>query len=337
MRKVGLIGLNYRAIVYYSYDGSKPLFFRNWGHANDSIASGIPNIDQFLINNATANTVIWNVTNIFSPLQVSAILQTSTTINFKGLADSVIEYVAFDRSNLSTPLVFGKILNQDLHHIGTGADYLIITHPSLLTEAKRLASFHEQQDGYQTVVAQTYQIYNEFSSGSADPTAIRDFVKMYIDQATKTGSKKPRFLLLFGDGSFDPKNRLAGNTNLVPVYETVNSLDPLVSHVSDDFFGLLDDGDDINLVSPPGLLDIGIGRIPAHNIDEAKIMVDKIIHYADTASLGSWRTKTVFIADDKDANLHVNDAESMVQTVATANPAIHADKIYLDAYPLVKW
>ena len=315
-------------------DGTKPLFFRNWGHANPIPGGDV--IDQYQIANASANTVVWDISNSFISTALNSSFNSSSSISsFKNLADSLHEYVAFDRTNLSTPIVLGKIANQDLHHVGTGADFLIITHPSLINEAKRLASFHEQQDGYQTVIAQTPQIYQEFSGGNADPSAIRDFVKMYYDQAQKTGSKKPRFLLLFGAGSYDPKNRIAGNNNLVPVYETVNSLEPLVSHVSDDFFALLDDADDINLVSPAGLLDIGIGRIPAHNIDEAKIMVDKIIHYSDTASLGAWRTKTVFIADDKDGNLHLNDAESMVQTVSTSNPSIHTDKIYLDAFPLV--
>jgi hypothetical protein len=315
-------------------DGTKPLFFRNWGHGNPAQPGGVV-VDQYQITNTSNNTVLWDVSNPQLPAQIPTSLISGTTIQFQNLADSLHEYVVFDRSNLASPTLLGKVANQDLHHIGTGADFLIITHPSLLTEAKRLASFHEQQDGYQTVIAQTPQIYQEFSNGNADPTAIRDFVKMYVDQAEKTGSKKPRFLLLFGNGSYDCKNRISGNSNLVPVYETVNSLEPLVSHVSDDFFGLLDDADDINLVSPAGLLDIGIGRIPAHNIDEAKTMVDKIIHYADTASLGAWRTKTVFIADDKDGNLHLNDAESMVQTVATSNPSLHVDKIYLDAFPLV--
>ena len=318
-------------------DGTKALFFRNWGHTNGTPSiPGADVIDQYNVANATANSVVWDISSCLNPVLIHTNFNSgNNTLIFQNLADSLHEYVAFDRTNVASPIILGKIANQDLHQVGSGADFLIITHPSLVSEAKRLANFHQVQDGYQTVVAQTPQIYQEFASGNPDPAAIRDFVKMYYDQALKTGGKKPRFLLLFGEGSYDPKNRVPGNINLVPVYETVNSLDPLVSHVSDDFFGLLSDADDINLVSPAGLLDIGIGRIPAHSIDEAKIMVDKIIHYSDTASLGSWRTKTVYIADDKDQNLHLNDAESLVQTVSMANPSLHADKIYLDAYPLV--
>ena len=307
-------------------DGTKALFFRNWAY-NPPLP--LPGGDLFNVTGATLNTVIWDITNPLSPIQVG------TGSSFQNRADIIKEYVAFDRSNLLAPILLAKVANQDLHHIGSGADFLIITHPSLMSEANRLAAFHLQQDGYQTVIAQTTQIYNEFACGNPDPTALRDFVKMYLDQAQNTGSKKPRFLLLMGDGTYDYKNRVAGNTNLVPVYETVNSLDPLSTHVSDDFFALLDDGDDINQVSPAGLLDIGVGRIPAHNATEAKTMVDKILHYSDTASLGAWRTQTVFIADDQDANLHLNDAESLVKTVSTSNPALHTDKIYLDAYPMV--
>ena len=312
--------------VVLQMDGTKALFFRNWAF-NPTLP--LPGGDMFKIANATLNTVVWDITDPLAPVQVG------TGASFQNQANKLIEYVAFDRSNLSAPILLSKIANQDLHHIGSGADFLIITHPSLMSEANRLAAFHQQQDGYQTLIAATNQIYNEFAAGSPDPTALRDFVKMYLDQANKTGSKKPRFLLLMGDGTYDYKNRIAGNTNLVPVYETVNSLDPLSTHVSDDYFALLDDGDDINQLSPAGLLDIGVGRIPAHNATEAKTMVDKILHYSDTASLGAWRTQTVFIADDQDANLHLNDAESLVQTVSNTNPALHTDKIYLDAYPMV--
>jgi len=119
------------------------------------------------------------------------------------------------------------------------------------------------------------------------------------------------------------------------VYQSPNALDPLISHVSDDFFGLLDDADDVALTSPPSLLDIGIGRIPAHNPAEAKVMVDKIIRYHSAAALGDWRTNLVFVADDRDGNLHLNDAESMTTISSNINPLFQPKKIYLDAYPQV--
>ncbi len=303
-----------------------PLFFRDW----ETVNSG--SVAQFLIAGANNNTQVWDITQPPQPQKMNSVLS-GTELSFSQVANSLREFVAFDKTNLSSPILLGKVNNQNLHQ-AQAADLLIITHRSLLAEAKRLAIFHEQQDGYKSVVATTDQIYQEFASGNPDPTAIRDFVKMYFDKAASTSSK-PRFLLLFGNGTYDYKNRIAGNINLVPTYQTVQSFDPLISHTSDDFFGLLDNTDDINFVAPAGLLDIGIGRIPARNPAEAATMVDKIIHYHDPASMGGWRNQAVFIADDKDGNLHLSDAESLNVAVNNTNSRFNQEKIYLDAYPLV--
>ncbi len=135
---------------------------------------------------------------------------------------------------------------------------------------------------------------------------------------------------LFGDASFDYRNRIIGNTNLVPAYESPFSLDPLTSYTSDDFFGLLDDGDDINTFTPAGYLDIGIGRIPAATAAEAKAYVDKLVSYG--TSFGPWRNQFTFIADDEDQNTHLQDAEIISGTAGSTAPPFSTGKIYLDAY-----
>jgi hypothetical protein len=134
---------------------------------------------------------------------------------------------------------------------------------------------------------------------------------MFYDRAGNDSTKRPKYLLLLGDASFDYKDRIHENTNLVPAYESNNSLDPLSTYTSDDFFGFLDDGDDINNSSIINLLDIGIGRIPAKSVGEAKAHIDKIMQYQSTAALGSWRNEMTFVADDEDFNLHMHDAETI--------------------------
>lgn len=303
-----------------------PLFFRDW----ESVSSAA--VAQYQIAGANSNTQVWDISQPPQPQKLNTVLS-GTNLNFLQEASSLHEFVAFDKTSLPSPILLGKVNNQNLHQTGP-ADLLVITHSSLLAEAKRLAAFHLQEDGYKSVVVTTDQIFQEFASGNPDPTAIRDFVKMYYDKGVAAASK-PRFLLLFGNGTYDYKYRAANNTNLVPTYQTVQSFDPLISHTSDDFFGLLDNNDDVNFVAPAGLLDIGIGRIPARNPAEATTMVNKIIHYHDTASMGGWRNQAVFIADDKDGNLHLSDAESLNVAVNSTNSRINQEKIYLDAYPLV--
>ena len=137
---------------------------------------------------------------------------------------------------------------------------------------------------------------------------------------------------MFGDASFDYKDRLANNTNLVPAYQNNFSLDPLATYASDDFFGFLDDQEDINSGVITNLLDIGIGRIPAKNAEEAKNFTDKLEAYYSALSLGPWRNNLTFIADDEDGNLHFQDAEIITTTANTAGPVFNQQKIYLDAF-----
>ena len=296
--------------------------FRDW----QSVAAG--NIGRFTLQNATANVQVWDVSSVTQPLAMT-VQMVGNDLQFTNHCDVLHEYLAFSPAAFSSPLAIGKIANQNLHN-STVKDLLIITYPSLLVEAQRLANHHIQQDNLRVEVVTTDQVYTEFSSGSQDPVALRDWVKMYFDKATSDTNKMPRYLLLLGDASFDYLNRIGNNTNLVPCWESPNSLEPLSTYTSDDFFGFLEDGDDIGNPAHLNLLDIGIGRIPARNIAEAKAIVDKIIGYS--SSLGAWRNEISFIADDEDGNLHLQDAESVAATAGVQAPLFHQNKIYLDAY-----
>ncbi len=310
-----------------SINGTNALFFRDWvSVANNSTAN-------FLIGNAGAGVAVWDITDALQPVKMNVLINGSQT-SFINNTSRLREYVAFGNANLSAPIAVGKINNQNLHNAST-ADMLIITHNSLLSEAQRLAAFHLQHDGLKTVIAPVDQIFLEFGGGNSDPAAIRDFVKMYFDKAGSDPTKKPKYVLLFGSASYDYKSRITGNSNLVPGFESINSLDPLNTYTSDDFFGFLDDSDNINLNNPLANIDIGIGRIPARNTTEAKLMVDKIIHYYDAKSLGAWRNETVYVADDQDQDLHLQDAETVSADARSSNLTLNQSKIYLDAYPLV--
>ncbi len=304
-------------------NGTEQLLFREWPVAGNTTA-------EYVISNATAATQVWDITNPLNPLRMQGNFS-NNEYRFKDNATSLVEYAAFTAANFLLPTALGKINNQDLHNTSP-VDFIIITHPSLLGQAQRLSQLHQQQNGMRTAVVTTEQVYNEFGSGIADPTAIRDFVKMYFDKYSTSLSNRLKYLLLFGDASFDYKNRINGNTNLVPAYENNFSLDPLSTYTSDDFFGFLDDTEDINSGLLINLLDIGIGRVPAKNAAEATNFVDKVTAYYAAKSFGPWRNNLTFIADDEDNNLHLQDAEIITTTAATAGPVFNQQKIYLDAY-----
>jgi hypothetical protein len=307
------------------FEGAGQLSFRDWNSVGTRQVAG------FTITGAGSGTVVWDVTNAQAPQAMQTALS-GGQLAFSNDATRLREYVAFSPSGTLVPSALGGVANQDLHG-GSVADLLVVAHPSLLAQAQRLAAFHKVHDSLRVQVVTTQQVFNEFASGSADPTAIRDFTKMYYDRAGGDTNKRPRYLLLFGDASYDYKHRIPGNDNLVPCYESVNSLDPLNTYTSDDYFGFLKDADNINDPTQLDLLDIGIGRIPAGAPADAQHIVDKVIAYNTTQSLGPWRTEMTFVADDGDQNLHLQDAETISGTVAQTAPQDHPDKIYLDAYP----
>jgi hypothetical protein len=166
-----------------------------------------------------------------------------------------------------------------------------------LSAAQELGDFHNTRDNMRVAVVTTEQIYNEFGSGKQDISAIRDFVKMFYDRAGGDTTQLPKYLTLFGDGSFDPKDRMSDNNNKVPTYQSYNSNYPLSSYTSDDFFGCLDptEGGDMN--SRQGG-DIAIGRLPVSTLAEAEGVVSKIKKYKSAPSLGEWRNIITTIGDE---------------------------------------
>ncbi|MFA4852866.1 MAG: type IX secretion system sortase PorU, partial [Bacteroidales bacterium] len=309
--------------------------FRNTG----CISNG--NITEFRMSNSNASIKLWDITNPFNIKNQQYSLNGSD-LCFRVPTDSLREFIAFDNSLFLTASFEGAVQNQNLHALGK-TDMIIITHPDFISQANRLADIHLALDNFSTIVVTPQEIYNEFSSGIQDVSAIRNFIRMLYDRAS-SDNDIPKYLLLFGDGSYDYKNRIAENTNYIPAYQSLNSLMPVSSYVTDDFFGLLDSTEGYY---SNGALDIGIGRLPAKSIEEAKTLVDKIEYYLIKKSAytevngcntytqdipGDWRNMVCFIADDEDNNLHIGQAEGLATFVDTMYNNINIDKIYLDAY-----
>lgn len=306
-----------------SYSSASQLLFR------DPQTVGTGNVTTFTMNNGSAVT-IWDVSDIHN-----IVSQSHTNGSFTIETDTLKEFVAFGNSAFYTPVFVEAVANQNLH--GTPAvDYIVVTHEDFYSQASELAQFHKSENGLSYVVATTKQVFNEFGGGKQDPAAIRNFVKMFYDRANGDSILMPKYLLLFGDGSYDPKQRVSNNTNYVIAYESSNSLDNRETFVSDDFYGFLDDNEGGNIttkdVNTSGLIDIGIGRLVAQSTTEATALVEKIKHYHEAPSLGSWRNEITFIADDEDANTHIDDADELATTVDNNYPNYNVDKIFFDAY-----
>ena len=300
------------------------MYFRNFATA------AIPE-SAFELEGATSNTIIWDITDPIVPGSLD--IKTQGDVATFGFATQykLHEFVAFDiNAQFPVPEFIEGIPNQNYHGISS-ADLVIITHENFTEAAETLAAHRRQYNNYNVVVLDIEKVYNEFSGGSVDPTAIRDFAAML-----KARDDNFRFLLLVGDASYDLRHLQdeQEDDNFIPAYETNQSMDPIRSFPSDDYYALLDDLEGNDHLK--GALDIAVGRLPVGSADEAMSTVNKIIHYDNSpGTFGDWRLRTAFVSDDEDGNLHLNQSEIITTNVENANETYNLNKIYLDAYPQV--
>lgn len=311
------IEINARRVLKMS---GSAMLFRDAELMTDEVAT-------YQLENATSSITIWDVSNPTTITELPTIFN-SGVLSFNDSINELHEYLAFTGSSYLTPILKGSVSNQDLHNTPSDVEYIIVSHPNFLSAAERLAAFHTTQDNLKSVIVTPQQIYNEFSSGVQDVSAIRDFLRMLY----KRPNSNLKYVLLLGDGSYDPKDRIANNTNYIPTYQSENSTHPTLTHVTDDYFALLDDTDGL---FSNDLVDIGVGRFPVSTLTQANILVDKVEQYYAKESFGSWRNDIAFVADDGDGgdgNTHMWQADSLANIVADNYRNININKIYLDNY-----
>ena len=292
---------------------------------------------KFTLNESSTILKIWDITNA-QQVQNQLFESKNQKLYFGVNTSSLKEFIVFNSTNLLEPISVKKISNQNIHNIEV-PDLLIVTSEILRKQANRLADFRRQNDKLTVQVVSTQEIYNEFSSGKQDITAIRDFVKFLYD----SNSLRMKYLLLFGDASYDYKKRInvVGDETkeiYIPTYESRESLHPIYSFSSDDYFGFLSNSEGNWEESSAGnhTLEIGIGRLPVKNVQEAKDVVDKLVNYSSSKNtLGDWRSKIAFVADNGDGNIHQADADFFAQIIKNQVPNYQTDKIYVDAFPLI--
>jgi hypothetical protein len=306
------------------------------------LSSSSLGIVSYDFSNASGISRIWDVTDLYNVTKVENLNQPS--FSFKANLGEIRKYVAIDALDYFVPLKSSKtkIANQNLK--GTifknnqgqfqDIDYVIITPVFLSGQAEKLANFHRSYSNLNVKVIPLETIYQEFSSGKQDIAAIRNCIK-YIYENASTPGKRVKYVNLFGDASYDYKNRIPNNTNIVPIYHALNSNSTgESSFASDDFFGLMDSNEG-NVTSSFGGIDIAVGRMLNNDAAQAEEMVNKVIEYHDLKSYGSWRNNFTMICDDadktSDASLQ-NRQNNLADVITTAKPFMNVNKIIMDSY-----
>ncbi|WP_034761316.1 type IX secretion system sortase PorU [Chryseobacterium gregarium] len=318
-----------------SFNGTQ-MSFRDF-----SLASGSNTTYGFSVSNASSAEQVWDVTDITNANRRVNKAAGNTTFNFAYTASNPSfnnEFVAFRADAAFSPQFLGRINNQNLSAL-QNVDYLIITTPEMMGQAQRLASYHQTKNNYNVQIVDTDKIYNEFGSGSKDLTAIRDFITKLN---TPLGTLKYVFIL--GDTSYDFKNRVANNSNIVTSYQSENSMDVVRSFVTDDYIVMTKP--QTNQYIEFNLPDVPVGRLPAANVTEATNMIDKTLAYYNSLSgqstpFGEWKMKLDFVVDDDndgpgDVPFHTVMNNSLISVFEQNNQNLkeyNVRKLYLDAFP----
>ncbi|QES93400.1 type IX secretion system sortase PorU [Empedobacter brevis] len=289
----------------------------------------------FSLNNSS-NVTVWNVSDIH---EISALVPENNLYKFQ--TSNLNQFVAFKDEHAFTDTEFvGRVPNQDIRSLAN-INYVVVTHPRYIDQAQRLANFRKEHDKLNVAVVTTEQVYNDFSSGSQDPIAIRDFFKFLKDGQ----SPNLEYAVLFGATTYDPKNRTQDFTNYLPTFTDEPSTNIDTSIATDDYFAMLDNNVKMLSNNVDGIYSynanwftLGVGRIAASNSSEAKILVDKIISYYDKVqgkgtSYGDWRTKLVAVTDnDNNVNTPALDQSIDNEFLKPENQIYTLNKIYSGAH-----
>jgi hypothetical protein len=300
--------------------------FRSFEAANTS------GIVEYQIQNSQNIFQIWEVSD---PTNVSNIVNESsaTIFSFKANGGDLKEYIIVHQNDFYIPEAVSnaRVENQNLHAL-KDINYLLITSNEFVEQAQRIANYHIENSGLTAKVVILDEIYNEFSSGSKDITGIRDFIK-HIYETNSTDDAKLKYVCFFGDASYDYKDRIIANNNIVPVYLSDQSYNLASSYVTDDFFAMLEDSE--GTMSSSHSLDIATGRIPVSTQQQATDVVDKILRDYSEDSFGDWRNTVTLLADDIDANSDISiqpGVEIIADDIKENKPVFNINKIYADAY-----
>ncbi len=302
-------------------------------------------IAAYHFSNASDISRIWDITDIYNPAYIN---NTQNSFDIKFNKQDKKRFIAIDPQDYYTPekVAYPLQANQNLHHdlfYHTGQfqdlDYIIVTPAFLYDKAEKFADMH-RQNGWNVYVAKLKQIYKEFGNGEQDIAAIRNMVK-YVYNNASTPDKKLKFLMLFGDTSNDfknviPENLLVNgqNSNIVPIFESLESFSKTTSIASDDFFVMMDDNEGL-LTTASEKPDIAVGRLLVRNADEAEVLYQKYQHYLSEQTKQNWRTYVTFWSDDADVLGDigfVTNTEAIAQKLKQVHPEINIAKIYQDAY-----
>lgn len=224
------------------------------------------------------------------------------------------EFAVFDSSVSQQNISFAKqVGNQNLYEADADSRMLIITTDSLKNAALRLAAIHQRIDGFNSTVTTVEELYNDFSSGRPDPMAYRCMAKLLYER----GNGKLKNILLFGPMLADLLTKDSKAFEHIIAMQWGDVGEGNVSPNINDFYGCMSDFIKEAPYNWNNMIAVGI--LPAHRIEEAERICDKIEKYlTDTGHL--YTLNRFFSSGGTgDNHLHATQARNIARSAKNAS------------------
>lgn len=195
-------------------------------------------------------------------------------------------YLAVGEGGVGAPSIRMPPPERNLRERSNRGDYLVVTTPEFHPALEPLLDLR-REEGFEPRVVDAEAIYDQFGAGNKSPNAIRDFVS----EAARSWRIPPRYLLLAGGASFDPRDYLGtGWADHVPTR---------LFFTRKYHYEAADDGYFVRSL-PPGAPPIAVGRLAAQSGEEMAAAVGKILEY-ESLQADHPQGRALFIADDRNA------------------------------------
>ena len=247
------------------------------------VSENAERLNSVTLSTTSGGVYVYDVSTPTSPTILTGPTVNGTTVTFNNTAGGQRLHVSSGAGIRSPAAVRLPVALSG----ATGANYLIISHPDFLSSVASLRDWRAGR-GLQVAVENAQAIYDAYDEGR--PSA--DAIAAFIADAYAHWSPKPTYVLLVGDGTYDPKRyRANSTTTFIPPYLAV--VDPWLGETAADNRYATVDGND-------ALPDLVVGRLPVNSAAEAQTVVNKIVAYEQSPASGFWNVQTLFAADNPD-------------------------------------
>ena len=292
---------------------------------NEDVSKGV----FFEFSGEVAERLVWDVSNPYAPAQLPFVTQGANQHYYHSNPIASAHLAVQVISQMNKPAFLGEIVQSTANTQIAPTLYIVDAAFSTVLRGLDWPNINPQSK-----IITLQEIYHQYSGGEPDLGAIRAYLRfLYTHYKDNNGNPILKYVTLIGAASYDFFDRIPGNTNFIPIYQSLG--EQKTSNFSlDDYIGYLNEGEGDPRVGQ-SQLNVIVGRVPARSENEILQFFEKRKNYLTPKSLGSWRSRITFVTDDVDESWEKEftyESEDYANYITKNHPYLRVNRIYADAF-----